>query len=225
MNACGIDGEELLCSALDRADILDVPVRVAAGRADRHRVQGKRRHGATRIVVDAHHRSDRVCGRGGREKSRLGIEVILHRRVEVEVVTRQVGEAADREFDPVDASEAQRMAGHLHHHCVDALLQHQRQQGLQIGRLGCGQRARQVLARNPDAHCADQARDPLRRPQSRLHQICGGGLARRPGHPDHPQVRRRVAVDGGGEPAKHRPRVGADQHGHGHIGAHVGQAV
>ena len=140
---------------------------VAAGRADRHRVGRERGHRAARVVVDAHHRSGCVRWRSGREQPRLGVEVVLHRRVEVEVVPRQVGEAADREVDAVDAPEAQRVAGHLHHHGVDALFDHQRQQGLQIGRLGGGQRARQVLARDPDADGADQARAPGRRPADR----------------------------------------------------------
>ena len=145
--------------------------------------------------------------------------------MEVEVVTRQVGEAADREFDAVDASEAQRVAGHLHHHGVDVLFEHQRQQRLKIGRLGCGQLARQVLTRDPDADRADQTSDPSSRPQPRLDQIGGGGLARRAGHPDHPQVPRRVAVHGGGQPAEHRSRVGTDQHRHRRIATHVGKAV
>ena len=38
------------------------------------------------------------------------------------------------------------MAGHLHHHGVHAPFHHHRQQRLQVGRLGRGQRARQVLA-------------------------------------------------------------------------------
>ena len=161
----------------------------------------------------------------GVEQPRLGVEVVLHRRVEVEVVAGQVGEAADGEFDPVDASEAQRVARHLHHDGVDALLEHQRKQGLQIGRFRCGQRAGQILAGDPDADGADQPGDPVGGPQPRLDQVGGGGLARCAGHPDHPKVARRVAVDGGGQPAEHRPRVGTDEHGHRRIGAHVGQAV
>ena len=106
------------------------------------------------------------------------------------------------------------MAGHLHHHGVDALFDHHRQQRLQIGRLGCGQRAGLVASVDADADSADQPGHPLRRPQAGLDQIGGGGLARRAGDPDDPQVLRRMAVDGGGQLAEHRTRVGMDQHGH-----------
>ena len=97
VHARRIDGDELLGAAVDRADVLDPPVGVAAGRADRHRVRRERGHRPARVVVDAHHRS--VCVRWGFgvEQPRLGVEVVLHRRMEVQMVARQVGEAADRE--------------------------------------------------------------------------------------------------------------------------------
>ncbi len=117
------------------------------------------------------------------------------------------------------------MAGHLHHHGVHPSFHHQRQQGLQIGRFGCGQRARLVLPCDPDADGTDQPRDAVGGPQPGLHQIGSGGLARRTGHPDHPKVPRRIAVHGRRQPAQHRPRVGMNQHRHGRVRAHVGDSV
>ena len=88
--------------------------------------------------------------------------------MEVEVVAGQVGEAADREFDAVDAAERQRVAGHLHHHGVDALLEHHRQQRLQVGRLGRGQRARHVRPsmRMPTVPIRPATRSAARSPAS-----------------------------------------------------------
>ena len=43
------------------------------------------------------------------------------------MIPRQVGEAADREVHAVDTAEAQRVAGHLHHHGIHALFDHHRE--------------------------------------------------------------------------------------------------
>ena len=48
--------------------------------------------------------------------------------------------AADGEADAVDAAQRQRVAGHLHGDVGDAALGHHGQQGLQVGRLGGGER-------------------------------------------------------------------------------------
>ena len=112
--------------------------------------------------------------------------------MEVEVVAGQVGEPADREVHGVDAAQRQRVAGHLHHDRVDAALDHHREQRLQIGRLGRGQRARLVAPVDADADGADQPGDPARRAQPGLDQIGRRGLAGRAGHADDAQPLRRA---------------------------------
>ncbi len=127
-------------------------------------------------------------GESGLEQPRLGVEVVLHRRVEVEVVARQVGEAADRELDAVDPAE--RSA-----------------RGWTPPSPRCRRRARAITASSACRSGASgvvsalgtsapairmptvpiRPGDPVGRPQPRLDQICGGGLAGGAGHPDHPQ--------------------------------------
>ena len=220
MDACGVDREELLRAAIHGHDVLGPPVRICASHADGHRIVCERGHGAAGVVVDAHHRNVCVRRRLGVEQPRLGVEVVVHRRVEVQVVARQVGEAADREFHAVDPAESERVAGHLHHHGVDARLQHRRQQRLQLGRLGCGQRAWLIAPVDPHADRADQACHPPRGPQSCLDQIGRRGLTGGSGDPDDAQPLGRMAVDRGGQLAEHRPRIRVDQHRYVHAIVH-----
>ena len=130
VHARRVDGHELLGAELDRIDVLHPPVGVATGRAHRHGMVREAGHRASRVVVDADHGNACVRWRFRVEQPCLGVEVVLHRRVEVQVVARQVGESADREVHAVDAAQRQRVAGDLHHHGVDALFDHHRQQRL-----------------------------------------------------------------------------------------------
>ena len=157
-------------------------------------------------------------GRFGVEQPGLGIQVVRHRGMEVEVVARQVREPADREVHRIDPSQRQRVTGHLHHHRVYPAFGHHRQQRLQIGRLRGGQRARLVAAVDPDPDRPDQARHPSRRTQAGLDQVGGGGLAGRTGDADDAQPLRRMAVDRGGHLAEHRARRRVHQHRHVDVG-------
>ena len=152
--------------------------------------------------------------RGRVEQPSLGVEVGLHRRVEVEVVAGQVGETARGEADSVHPAELQGVAGHLHHRGVHAALGHHRQQGLQRGRLRCGQCAGHVGSGDADADGADQSRGALGRAQPRLDQVGRRRLAGGAGDAEDHHPVRRVAVDRGGELTEHRPGCGMDQHRH-----------
>ena len=164
-----------------------------------------RRDGLARLVVDAHHRNVGVRGGLGVEQPRLGVEVVLHRRMEVQVVAGQIGEPAHGEVHGVDPAQGQRVAGHLHHDGVDAALDHHGEQRLQVGGLRGGERAGLVAPVDPDADGADQAGDPAGGPQPGLHQIGRGGLARGAGHADDAHALRRVAVDGARPPRRAPP--------------------
>ena len=113
----------------------------------------------------------------GREQRGLGDEVLLHRRVVVEVILGQVREARSRERDAVDAVLRERMRRHLHGHGRDTGVAHPREQCLQL--VGLGRRARDgdVRAGDPRAERADQPGPLTRRVRDRLEQVGHRGLA------------------------------------------------
>ena len=139
-----------------------------AGGADGDRVTGPVGHRAPGVVVDAHHDAAGAQRRGGVEQQRLGLEVVGHAGVKVEVVPRQVGETADREMGAVHPAQRQRVTGHLHDHGVHPAFGHRREHRLQRGSLRRGQRAGNVGAVDADADGADQPglRPPARSPDS-----------------------------------------------------------
>ena len=73
------------------------------------------------------------------EQRRLRRVVVLDVGVEVQVVATQVGEAGDVEHDTVDAAHDQRVARDLHRARHDLVLDHHREQRVQVGCLGGGQ--------------------------------------------------------------------------------------
>ena len=74
------------------------------------------------------------------EELPLGLEVGLHVRVVVEMVAREVGEAAGPEGEPVHALLVERVAGHLHHHRVRAGVEHLPEEAVQRQRVRGGVR-------------------------------------------------------------------------------------
>jgi len=127
--------------------------------------------------------------------------------VEVEVVEAEVGEAADGEPDAVDPADRERVAGDLHDHRGDLLLDRGGQDALQVGGLGGGAHARHDGVAEAGLDGADQAGDLAGRAQAGLDQVGGRGLARGAGDADHPQPGRRVAVDRGGGRAEDGARI------------------
>ena len=117
-----------------RSQVRDVGERVRDGR-DLGGVEQQ----ATVRVVDVHHRTS---GEAGGEQARLGLEVALHRPVEVEVVAGEVREHGDREAGAVDAVQRERVRRHLHRHRVSSLVAPARELLLEVGRLGRRPRAR-----------------------------------------------------------------------------------
>ena len=135
------------------------PVRVGVADGVRRHRQALGAAGSTiaraPLVVDAHDRA--VAARRG-EQLRLRVEVVVHVAVEVEVVGAQVGEAGDVEAHAVDATEAQRVAGHLHRHRGDAALAHHREQRVHVGGLRGRAHGRHDVVADPRADGADDAR-------------------------------------------------------------------
>jgi hypothetical protein len=137
--------------------------------------------------------------------------------MEVEVVTREVGEPAGSEPDPVGAAQFERVAGDFHNGGVDAPLGHYRQQCLQGRGFRGGQRAGDVGPGDPDADGADQAGGSLGRLQTGLDQVSRSGLARRPGDAEDHHPVGRVAVDRCRQFTEHRAgcRMHQDRDGRG----------
>ena len=91
-----------------------------------------------------------VDGRGRRsspqEQPPLGVEVVLHRRVEVEVVLAQVREDERREPDPVEAPERRAVRGRLHGAAPVPGVEHLAEEPLEVDRLGGRAGRRPALA-------------------------------------------------------------------------------
>ena len=152
------------------------------------------------MFIDAEHRRHEQRG--------LGPEVVLQVGVEVQVILRQVGEHRHVEAGAPDPAQGQRVAGHLHRGGGHPALGHDREQGLQVGRLRGGQRAGQPVPADPGLHPADQAGLVAGGAQPGLQQVGRGGLAAGPGHADEPQPARRVPVHPAGDLAQLAARIG-----------------
>ena len=137
----------------------------------------------------------------GQEQPALGEEVLLHRRVEVQVVLGEVGEDDGREGDRTDPLQCKGVGGDLHRTGPVARVEHRPQVGLQVDRLGRGAEDRPVLPADDRLHRPQQAALHAARFQQRPHQICRGGLAVGARHPEHGKLPRGIAV----EARRHRP--------------------
>jgi hypothetical protein len=142
-----------------------------------------------------------------REQALLGGVVVLHRRMEVQVVLGQVGPDADGEVDARRAPELERVRGDLHRHGSVAFRQHPREKCLQIDRF-----RRRPLDRFLRA--ADDRRDRAEQPG-----LDPGGLEQLADQ----ERRRRLAVRAGdADDAQRGCRVAVKARGGGaHRGAHV----
>ena len=85
------------------------------------------------FVVDVDDR-----GAGVFEQAPLGLEVVLHVLVEVEVVLGEVGEDPACEHDPLCPPERERVGGHLHDAGLVAGVEHAPERALEVDRLGRG---------------------------------------------------------------------------------------
>ena len=89
------------------------------------RALGDAAHALAPLIIDA---EDGSLGRlFPSKKLRLGLEVVLHCGVKIEVVLAQVRKPAYRKPSSAHASQLQRMRGHFHHHVGNALVLHARE--------------------------------------------------------------------------------------------------
>ncbi len=148
-------------------------------------------------VVGVHDAAQRMARR---EEQRLGLEVLLHRPVVVQVVVAQVGEDRHVEMDALDPGLDQRVARHLHGDRMTMAVgllavAHTGQHALHLGGLGGGP-------------CPGQRPHHVRRTTGRAQQVAQQLGHRRlpvgPRHTDHQQVAGGVAVEGRRQPGHDR---------------------
>ena len=169
------------------------------------------------VVVDRH---DGAAGPPGGEEPGLGLEVLVHAAVQVEVVLGEVGEAGDVEHHPVHAVERDGVRGDLHGGGVEAAFAHQGQQGVDVGGLRGGEEAGDGLPAGQDLDGADQSCLLPEGLQQGVDEVGGGGLA--VGARDAEEGRsglvlRPAPVDQGGQPAHEAAGFLGQQHRHGDV--------
>ncbi len=146
--------------------------------------------------------------RGVREQSLLGLEVVLHRRVEIEVILRQVREDRRGQMDRVGPMQRQRVRGDLDRTRLVTGLEHRPERPLQVDRLRSRALDIALVAAHDALHRPEQAGLAAGRLQQRADQKRRRRLAVRAGHADHLQRGRRVAVEGGRGGGHRRADIG-----------------
>ena len=131
---------------------------------------------------------------GPLEQRLLGGEVGLHGAVKIQVVARQIGENGGMEMQPVNPAQRQRVRGNFHGGVRAAGALQLREQPHQVQRFRRGIHGRQHAPRQMILDGADQRRGVARRPQHRIDQVRGGGLAVGSGDARQPQPLVRLAV-------------------------------
>ena len=129
------------------------------------------------------------------EEERLRVEVVLHRRVEVEVILAQVAKAGCRKARALDAAQGQRVGRDLHDDVRHALVAHKREELLELRCLRRGELRRHRLAINPRARRANEPHRVARMQQARLQQVARGRLSRGTRNTDDSELVRGMSVD------------------------------
>ena len=175
--------------------------------------------------------------RAGLEEPALGEEVLLHRRVEVEMVLAEVREHRDGPVDRVRAVQLQRVAGDLHRAGGVAAVGHLGERGLEVD--GLRRRAREgpLAARDDALHGPQQRGAAAGALQQLADEERGGRLAARPGDADDVQPGAGIAVEPRGD-GRHRgadvvdlhlghaePERVVDDQRHGAVGDRLGREV
>ena len=198
-----------------RDDTCCRPRRVVAG----HGVRRARNAGAARAlensispgVVDAHHSA---VGAFAREQRRLGLEVVIHVVVEIEVIFGEVGESSHGEPHPVDATEAKRVAGDLHGHRRDASFAHDSEKGVDVGRLRCRAHRGHDVVTDSSSDCADDSGDVTGGAEARIHEVARGRLSVGAGDAHDRQIVGGVGIDVRRQRPQYVARLVDDQDGH-----------
>ena len=128
------------------------------------------------FIVGIDHGSARRLGPAAFEKNALGVEILFHGAVVVEVIAGEIGEDRDVEWDGKHALLRERVRRDFHHGfgrtLADALCQHL----VEFERFGRGVRCGQDLSGHVIFDRADQQALATGRAQNRFEQKCAGAL-------------------------------------------------
>ena len=121
----------------------------------------------------------------------LRLEVVLHVRVEVEMLVAQVGEHERSEAHTVEAVQCRRVGRRLHRHRPVARVEHLPEEPLEVDRLRRRSLDAATLAADAGLDRPDQAGPSTGGGEDRIEQKRRRRLSVRAGDPGHPQLRRR----------------------------------
>ena len=130
------------------------------------------------LVPDVHRGRRRLRPR---EEPSLGLEVLLHRPVEIEVILAQVREDERVEADPVEPSERRAVRRRLDRGAAVSRVDHLAKETMQVDRLRRGERRGALLPADDPAHGPDQPRPASRGVEHRVQEERRRGLPVRPG--------------------------------------------
>ena len=130
------------------------------------------------LVPDVHRgrRWLRAC-----EEPTLGLEVPLHRPVEIEVILAQVREDERVESNSIEPSERRAVRRRLDRGALVSRVDHLAKETMQVDRLRRGERRGALLPADDPAHGPDQPRPASRRVEHRVKEEHRRGLPVRPG--------------------------------------------
>ena len=143
-------------------------------------------------VVDVDHHPFQA---GPAEQPRLGVGIVVHVTVVIEMIARQVGQHRDVERRAVDAPLREAVRRHLHRARDCALLPVLRETLLQFDGVGRGVECRGERTREAVADGADDGGLAAQLRQSLRDPVRHRGLAVGAGDADHVQRARRLAID------------------------------
>jgi hypothetical protein len=127
------------------------------------------------------------------------------------MVLRQVRERRDVEDDAIDTVEVESVGGDLHRDTVRTAGAHRPQQTLEVGRLRRGARSGLGPTVQPCTEGPDAAAPPARSRHHRLEQERDGRLPVRPGHTEHAELARGIAVHERSDRTHRGPDRGDDE--------------
>ena len=142
------------------------------------------------------------------EQQRLGVAVVFHGLVEVQMVLGEIGEHAHRKGNAVHPVQRQRVGGYLHHHVGAARVRHLPEQALQFKGLRRGALGGDHLVADHVLNGADKTHlGPGLLLQNALDEIGGRGLAVGAGDAHHGHLPGRVVKPIGADDAQRPPGV------------------
>ena len=141
------------------------------------------------LVADVHGSRRRVRPD---EEPPLGLEVLLQRAVQVEMILGQVREDERVETNPTEPPEGRAVRGRFDRGAPVPRVEHLPEETLELDRLGCGEGRATLLAADDPADGPDQSGPAIRGLEHRVQKEGRRRLAVRPRHADDLELLRRL---------------------------------